>query len=44
MSDVILIKDYSDAVKKSFGTSMNQGGFMREVFKASGYDLSLIHI
>lgn len=35
---MILIKDYSDAVKKSFGTSMNQGGFMREVFKASGYD------
>ena len=38
MSDVILIKEYSDVVKKSFGTSMNQGRFMREVFKASGYD------
>lgn len=35
---MILIKDYSDAVKKSFGTSVNQGRFMREVFKASGYD------
>ena len=35
---MILIKDYSDAVKKSFETSMNQGRFMREVLKASGYD------
>ena len=35
---MILIKEYSDVVKKSFGTSMNQGRFMREVFKASGYD------
>ncbi len=35
---MILIKDYSDAVKKSFGTSVNQGRFMRDVFKASGYD------
>ena len=38
MSDVILIKEYSDVVMKSFGISMNQGRFMREVFKASGYD------
>lgn len=35
---MILIKDYSDAVKKSFGAFVNQGRFMREVFKASGYD------
>ena len=35
---MILIKEYSDVVKRSFGTSMNQGRFMREVFKASGYD------
>ena len=38
MSDVIVIKAYSDTVKKSFGSSMSQGRFMREVFKASGYD------
>lgn len=35
---MILIKEYSDVVKRSFGTSMNQGRFMREVFKTSGYD------
>ena len=35
---MILIKEYSDVVKRSFGISMNQGRFMREVFKASGYD------
>ena len=35
---MIVIKAYSDTVKKSFGSSMSQGRFMREVFKASGYD------
>ena len=35
---MIVIKAYSDTVKKSFGSSMCQGRFMREVFKASGYD------
>lgn len=35
---MIVIKAYSDTVKKSFGSSMSQGRFMREVFKVSGYD------
>lgn len=35
---MIVIKTYSDTVKKSFGSSVSQGRFMREVFKASGYD------
>lgn len=34
----MVIKDYTNAVKKGFETSMNQGRFMREVFKAAGYD------
>lgn len=34
----ILISDYSKAVKKSFSVSVSQGRFMREVFKAAGYD------
>lgn len=34
----ILIKDFSKVVKRSFSVSVNQGRFMREVFKASGYD------
>ena len=38
MSDTILIKDYSAAVKKTFKTSVSQGRFMREVFKAAGND------
>lgn len=35
---MILIKDYSDKVKKSFATTKSQGRFMREVFRAAGYD------
>lgn len=34
----ILIKDYSMTVKKCFTVSVSQGRFMREVFKAAGYD------
>ena len=34
----ILISDYSKVVKKSFSASVSQGRFMREVFKAAGYD------
>ena len=34
----ILIKDFSKVVKRSFSVSVNQGRFMREVFKAAGYD------
>lgn len=32
------INDYANRVKKGFGTTVSQGKFMREVFKASGYD------
>ncbi len=34
----ILINDYSKAVKQSFSGSISQGRFMREAFKAAGYD------
>ncbi len=32
----ITIKEYSDAVKKSFGITISQGQFMREMFTAAG--------
>lgn len=33
---VITIKEYSDAVKRSFGITISQGQFMREMFTAAG--------
>lgn len=32
------IKEYSNKVKKGFGAFASQGRFMREVFKAAGFD------
>lgn len=34
----MLINDYAKVVKNSFSISINQGRFMREVFKNAGYD------
>lgn len=37
------IKEYSSKVKNGFGTTINQGRFMREVFKAAGFDRFPLH-
>ena len=38
MNSEMLLKDYANAVKISFTPTVSQGRFMRDVFKAAGYN------